>query len=301
MPRKEFVAFTRLDASDVNSFLMDQSVMTFADSAARDSAIATPTEGMFTYLQDTKTLEFYDSVDWVAVIPDGGDTGQLLAKASSSDFDTIWKDSDGVRVFADSTARGSAITSPVEGMTTYLNDIDAIETYNGSAWVSPFGLTFIKSTDFTSVSSVSVNDVFSSAYDNYKLVMNFQGSSNALISMRLRVAGSDNSSNIYTQQGVQTSAGTIQNPPGVGTTTSFSLINVSSGIDVSGASMDLLLPFLARRTRHSLTGFYYVNATNSSVLRGGEHDSATSFTGFTLITSAGNITGNITVYGYRKS
>jgi hypothetical protein len=29
MPRKEFDAFTRLDASDINTYLMDQSVMVF--------------------------------------------------------------------------------------------------------------------------------------------------------------------------------------------------------------------------------------------------------------------------------
>ena len=67
MPRKEFVAFTRLDASDVNTYLMDQSVMTFASSGARGSAIASPTEGMVTYLEDSNTIEAYNSTTWVTV------------------------------------------------------------------------------------------------------------------------------------------------------------------------------------------------------------------------------------------
>jgi hypothetical protein len=66
MPRKEFVAFTRLDASDVNSFLMDQSVMTFASSAARGSAIATPVEGMVTYLEDSNSLQLWTGSQWDA-------------------------------------------------------------------------------------------------------------------------------------------------------------------------------------------------------------------------------------------
>jgi hypothetical protein len=65
MPRKEFEAFTRLDASDVNTFLMDQSVMTFASAAARGSAIATPVEGMYTHLNDTDQLEFWNGAAWL--------------------------------------------------------------------------------------------------------------------------------------------------------------------------------------------------------------------------------------------
>jgi hypothetical protein len=64
MPRKEFESFTRLDASDVNTFLMDQTVMTFAGTAARGSAIATPTEGMVTYLADSDSFEFFDGTEY---------------------------------------------------------------------------------------------------------------------------------------------------------------------------------------------------------------------------------------------
>jgi hypothetical protein len=65
MPRKEFEGFTSLDAEDVNEFLMDQMVMTFAGTAARGSAIGTATEGMLTYLADSKTFEFFDGSDFV--------------------------------------------------------------------------------------------------------------------------------------------------------------------------------------------------------------------------------------------
>jgi hypothetical protein len=70
MPKKEFEAFTRLDASDVNTFLMDQSVMSFAGTAARGSAIATPVEGMVTYLEDSDTYESYTNA-WLPMISPG--------------------------------------------------------------------------------------------------------------------------------------------------------------------------------------------------------------------------------------
>jgi hypothetical protein len=40
-----------------------------------------------------------------------------------------------VITFSNSTARGSAITTPVEGMITYLEDTQTYESWNGSAWV----------------------------------------------------------------------------------------------------------------------------------------------------------------------
>jgi hypothetical protein len=67
MPRKEFEAFTRLDASDVNTFLMDQSVMSFAGTAARSSAIPSPVTGMTTYLEDSKDLQIYDGSSYLNV------------------------------------------------------------------------------------------------------------------------------------------------------------------------------------------------------------------------------------------
>ena len=60
MPRKVFTAGEVLAAADVNSFLMDQKIMTFAGTAARSSAIGTATAGMITYLADADTFEYWD-------------------------------------------------------------------------------------------------------------------------------------------------------------------------------------------------------------------------------------------------
>jgi hypothetical protein len=89
MPRKEFESFTRLDASDVNTYLMDQSVMTFGGTAARGSAITTPVEGMVAYLEDSSTIEAYNSTDWVTVANAGSPSFsfvQTLYFTSSGSF-----------------------------------------------------------------------------------------------------------------------------------------------------------------------------------------------------------------------
>ena len=46
-------------ASEVQNFMMEQQIMVFADAAARDAAITSPSEGMFAFLKDTDTLTVY--------------------------------------------------------------------------------------------------------------------------------------------------------------------------------------------------------------------------------------------------
>jgi len=60
-----------LTAAQVNTFLMDQSIMRFATTAARDAAFGgagepTLAEGMFAYIDADNTLYFYSGSSWVA-------------------------------------------------------------------------------------------------------------------------------------------------------------------------------------------------------------------------------------------
>jgi len=71
--RKVFVAGEVLEASEVNGYLQDQTIMVFGGTAARGSAIPTPSEGMFTYLSDTNSFEFWDGSAWQAA--GGGGVG----------------------------------------------------------------------------------------------------------------------------------------------------------------------------------------------------------------------------------
>ena len=46
-------------ASEVNTYMMEQQSMVFADAAARDAAILSPSEGMFAFLKDDDKLTVY--------------------------------------------------------------------------------------------------------------------------------------------------------------------------------------------------------------------------------------------------
>jgi hypothetical protein len=65
MPRKTFVAGTLATASDVNTYLMDQSVMVFTNATARNTAIPTPTEGMITYQTASDHYTIYNGTEWI--------------------------------------------------------------------------------------------------------------------------------------------------------------------------------------------------------------------------------------------
>lgn len=67
---KVFTAGEVLTAANVNGYLMEQSVMVFAGTAARSSAIGTPSAGMVSYLTDTSTLQVYGTA-WADVSSPG--------------------------------------------------------------------------------------------------------------------------------------------------------------------------------------------------------------------------------------
>ena len=69
---KEFTTGDVLTAADANGYLASQVVMVFADAAARTSAIASPQEGMISFLKDTNSTEYYSGAAWVAIA--GGST-----------------------------------------------------------------------------------------------------------------------------------------------------------------------------------------------------------------------------------
>lgn len=72
----EFATGDVLTASAANGYLASQVVMVFASASARTSAIASPQEGMVSYLKDTNSIEYYTGSAWAAV--GGGGGGKVL-------------------------------------------------------------------------------------------------------------------------------------------------------------------------------------------------------------------------------
>jgi hypothetical protein len=90
--KKTFTAGEVLTASDVNTYLMEQSVMNFAGTAARASAIPTPSEGMVSYRSDTDNVEFYNGSSWLSVGGEQFITSASFTTQSSIDFTSALTD-----------------------------------------------------------------------------------------------------------------------------------------------------------------------------------------------------------------
>jgi len=225
MPRKEFAAFTRLDASDVNTYLMDQAVQTFAGTAAR----------------------------------------------------------------------GSAITTPVEGMVTYLEDLDRYDTYNGSSHVPMGGLTYIKTvTVGSAVATVTVDDAFSADYDNY--LVTFQGVTPSVANTNIRISLGDTLSGYTFAKQALTYAGAA----------SDSVSNTATRFGHAGrtttescyVNCSIFQPFLNKAT-------FFSGVTvdgNEAGFASGSLPNTTSYTSFITSAADGTFTGGtINVYGYKKA
>jgi len=170
-------------------------------------------------------------------------------------------------------------------------------------WVAPAGgggLTFIKSqTIGSSVSSITVNDAFSTTYDNYLITIigGSASANNADINIKF---GAATTGYKFTGIYMLTTASTVN---------SFAS-NSTGSIACGGASANgmasnvyVMSPFLSART----AVISQTAPTHSDMFRqeyAGFLDDATSYTSFIIAIAGGGQTltgGTIRVYGYQKS
>lgn len=79
----EFATGDVLTAAAANGYLASQVVMVFANAAARTSAIASPQEGMISYLKDTNSTEYYSGTAWAAIGGGGSSGGMTLISTTT--------------------------------------------------------------------------------------------------------------------------------------------------------------------------------------------------------------------------
>jgi hypothetical protein len=201
-----------------------------------------------------------------------------------------------VATFSNAAARTAAITSPVEGQLTYLLDVDRYEHWNGSSWVSPFGMTLLATAAPSASTEVIFNNVFSSDYQNYTIYYNLSGTSATSLTGRLRASGSDATTN-YTWQLLEASGTSI-----VGSRDITGLNWNLGAVRTSGrtfARIEVSNPFAAAES--SYTAFLQDPISAASIqLRAGSHTTASSYDGIRIVPGAGNITGSIRIYGVRN-
>ena len=157
------------------------------------------------------------------------------------------------------------------------------------------GLTLISSTAIGSgVSSVTVSNVFSSSYINYRVVISAVDFAN-ISNIRLQFNGS--TTDHYGSQYYDSYGGGSTGTDRVNNGASI-LVGVTAQNNDTHTSFDIYAPNLANYT--GLSGTY--NGGGYQGWFGGLQATTTQFTGFNIIAGSGTMTGGtIKVYGYQNS
>lgn len=218
-------------------------------------------------------------------------TGDVLSAAAANGYLA----SQTVMVFASAAARTSAITTPYEGMMSYLKDTNSVEYYSGSAWVAVSGgasggMTLLSTTTLSGAST-TISSI-SGAYKNLQIVLRSVKPATDAVDVRLQF-NSDTGSNYY-----------AVTPDGSGNATTTTYITLMSNIDnaATNTGMYLDLPDYAN-TNSFKSGFFNGSGTRGTGVNAYfawslHYFSTSAISSITLFPSSGNWTsGTVLIYG----
>jgi hypothetical protein len=172
--------------------------------------------------------------------------------------------------------------------------IEAVESYllNGGG---KNGLVHINTTTFTAMSNQTVTNLFSSAYDNYRVVIVGQGSVGQDLFLRLATGTTvESTASSYHYQSLKCNGATISGA----STTSQSRWEVTAYDTVTtGMQFEVYNPNLVAPTAFYATGGRYDQLWTFT----GKQTSAAAYDGLNFFTGSGTFTGIARVYGYRNS
>lgn len=163
------------------------------------------------------------------------------------------------------------------------------------------GLVLVNTSAVTSgASTFSINNVFTSTYKNYKVIIdNLEGSAVAGIWLRVRANGTDLTSSNYQYQWIRVSSTTFTGFRG--SDTQGRLSSTGSSGDKSSIVFDILNPQVSTWTNIISQALFTWTGTgasseSSTVLI----NNTNQYDGFTIYPDGGTFTtGNIKIYGYK--
>jgi hypothetical protein len=181
-------------------------------------------------------------------------------------------------------------------------------TATGLKWASAAGggsgLTLITKSDFSAVTSHSIDNCFTTTYDNYFIICTFTGGSSTTskdLSIRLRASSTDTTTGYTDNNLAQTGTYVAGEANKLGTDEMFVGVFQGDKANKNATQFYLYAPKLAQPTL--MTGhFVYDDQYNAGQrLTQGKLDNTTQYDGMTLIVSGNNMTGTVRIYGLQNS
>tara|TARA_R110000822_G_scaffold17184_3_gene57985 strand:- start:484 stop:1233 length:750 start_codon:yes stop_codon:yes gene_type:complete len=221
----------------------------------------------------------------------------------------------GVPVFANTTTRdagfgGAGEKALAEGQLCYLESTNVVQYYDGAAWAtvgpSPAvssGLTFITSGTITTSATAQINNVFSSTYDNYLMLINYTSGDGTGQFLQLGTSGSPDAGSNYNwnlNQNNSFSGGATVLTSQLSTTkwTYTGKVNTGGGNTV----LNIFSPNLASKSSFAnLGGCLNSGVEISNWWCGGALNTSTQYTDITITTSSSTTSFTYKIYGYSNS
>jgi len=180
---------------------------------------------------------------------------------------------------------------------------DAIDaSMNTALGTKKAGMVLLNTTSFSAVTAFSVNDVFSATYNNYMIKFNdCTSSGNTYVTMRMRVAGSDETGANYFSQQTYAGGSSVSGFRSSSATSWIEMVRFDTTFQDIG-TINLYNPFTTKVTTVESMSMATANGSGIDIaLWGRGLNTTTSYTGFTITSAtASTITGSVSVYGFNK-
>jgi hypothetical protein len=227
--------------------------------------------------------------------------GQVLTAAEMTQVNT------GIPVFATTVTRDAAFDGAGEkvlaqGQYAYIEATSTLQVYTGAAWQTVgAGASCVKAeTAFSAVASFNADNVFTSTYTNYAIMVNFTGTTGGAVSLQLRTGGVAATSN-YNYQRLNV-AGGASTATRVTAASSLDIAIGSTGSFNQTLNINLFQPAIATGTsfNHIYGGADTSYGFPGYYLQNSNHSTATAYDGFAITVASGTLSGSYTVYGFSK-
>ena len=311
---KLFATGDVLTAAQVNTYLNEQTVMVFADSAARTAALSgVLAEGMVSYLQDTNAVEVYNGSAWVGV-SGAGDVTEVQAgvgisvASGTGPIPVITNSSTDLITTAGDLLYGTAADTVARlgigtaGQVLKVNSGATAPEWGAAGGAS--GMTLIARTSFTNVASQSF-DNFSTTYNSYMVVIESLWNVNqndADLRLTMRYSTTDGSAHFGGATKNAYNAATWTN---TSTAVSSNYVTISTDCGVAANPNMGVIYFIngfqnANQDAQFFGNFIDVNNGFQTVFFGANMSNQ-EYTGFKLAASTQNIDGTVAIYGLAKA